>query len=61
MTEVEKRIVLLNEQLQKVERKKFMNNMVDHWSDENYSIDRECFNEITRIKAELKELEDGIN
>ena len=58
MSEVEKRIVLLNEELQKVERKKFMNNMVYHWSDENYSIDRECFNEIARIKAELKELEE---
>ena len=58
MSEVEKRIVLLNEELQKVERRRFMNNMVDHWSDENYSIDRECFNEITRIKAELKELEE---
>lgn len=60
MSEIEKQIVLLREQLEKVENKKFMNQMVDHWGDVNYSIDRECFNEITKLKAQIKELEDGI-
>lgn len=60
MSETEKKIVLLKEQLEKVENKKFMNQMVDHWGDVNYSIDRECFNEITKLKAQIKELEDDL-
>lgn len=57
LTEKEQKIVLLNEQIEHLKTRKFMNQMVDHWSDDNYAIDRECFEEIKKLEAELKELE----
>ena len=60
MSEIEKQIVLLNEQLAKVESRKFLNSMVDRWSDDNFAIDRECFEEIEKIKSEIERLEKEI-
>lgn len=57
LTAKEQQIVLLNEQIEKLKTKKFMNQMVDHWTDANYAIDRECLEEIKKLEAELKELE----
>ena len=57
LTPKEQQIVLLNEQIEKLKTKRFMNQMVDHWSDDNYAIDRECLEEIKKLEAELKELE----
>lgn len=57
MTDLEKRIVLVNETIERLKTKKFMNQMVDHWTDDNYAIDQECFLEIKRLEKELKELE----
>jgi len=60
MSEVEKTIVLLKEELAKVERRAFENQMVDHWSNVNYDIDFECTEKICKLKAQIKELEDGL-
>ena len=57
LTPKEQQIVLLNEQIEKLKTKRFMNQMVDHRTDDNYAIDRECLEEIEKLEAELKELE----
>ena len=60
LTPKEQQIVLLNEQIQELERKRFMNQMCDHWTDENYSLDRELTGKIKELKAQLEELEKEI-
>lgn len=60
LTPKEQQIVLLNEQIQELERKRFMNQMCDHWTDEHYSLDRELTAEIKKLKAQLAELEKEI-
>jgi uncharacterized protein YbaP (TraB family) len=57
LTPREQQIVLLNEQIQELERKRFMNQMCDHWTDENYSLDRELTQQINKLKEQLKEYE----
>lgn len=60
LTPKEQQIVLLNEQIQELERKRFMNQMCDHWTDENYSLDRELADKINELKTQLEELEKEI-
>lgn len=57
LTSKEQQIVLLNEQIQELERKRYMNQMCDHWTDEHFSLDRELPAEIKRLKTQLAELE----
>jgi len=57
LTPREQQIVLLNEQIQELERKRFMNQMCDHWTDEHYSLDRELTQQINKLKEQLKEYE----
>lgn len=57
LTPKEQQIVLLNEQIQELERKKFMNQMCDHWTDEEYSLDCELTVKIEELKTQLEELE----
>lgn len=60
LTPKEQQIVLLNEQIQELERKRFMNQMCDHWTDEHFSIDRELTAKIKELKKQLAELEEEI-
>lgn len=51
----------LEEKLAYWERKRFLNQMSDHWSAEDFVTDRECTKNINEIKALLKEDEDAGN
>ena len=51
----------LKEKLAYWERKQFMNQMCDHWSAEDFALDRECTKNIREIKALLEEEENARN
>lgn len=43
----------IREQIEKLETRKFYNNMVDRWTNENYRIDKELTDQITELKKLL--------
>lgn len=47
----------LQEKLAYWERKSFINQMNDHWTAEDFALDRECQKNIREIKALLEEEE----
>lgn len=40
----------IREEIEKLENRKFMNNMVDRWTTANYQIDRELTEQIRNLK-----------
>lgn len=40
-----------------LEERKFMNQMCDHWSADDYAFDRKCSQEIADLKKELQRME----
>lgn len=57
MSETEKKAVLIREEIEKLNKKRFNLAMVDHWDDECYALDKGWLNRITELENELKELE----
>lgn len=49
----------LRKRLEAVQEKKFMNEMVDGWTSENYRLDKELREEIKKIKEEIAKLDKG--
>lgn len=45
----------LRKQLEEAKEKKFMNEMVDGWTSENYRLDKELKEEIKALKEQLGE------
>ena len=45
----------LRKQLEAAKEKKFMNEMVDGWTSENYRLDKELKEEIRALKKQLEE------
>lgn len=45
------------EEIEKLERKQFYNKMEDHWSDENFRIERECSDRLKELRSMLGEME----
>lgn len=54
-----KKLSDLKERLCKLEREEFMLQMIDHWSESDYDLDRKLTKEIREVKSEIQKLEGG--
>lgn len=46
----------LKKELEELEHKEFMVQMIDHWSAEDYRYDRELHEKIMKVKKEIEEV-----
>ena len=46
----------LEKQLEELEHKEFMVQMIDHWSTEDFRYDRELHEQIMKVKKEIEEV-----
>ena len=53
------RLEELEKQLEELEHKEFMVQMIDHWSAEDYRYDRELHEQIMKVKKEMEEIKNG--
>lgn len=54
-----KKLSDLKERLEKLESEEFMLQMIDHWSESDYDLDRKLTKEIREVKSEIQKLEGG--
>lgn len=54
----EKTLMELQAELEKCEKAKFFNDMVDTWGPEEYAFENEIVGKINDLKEQIKELED---
>ena len=50
------RLEELEKELEELEHKEFMVQMIDHWSAEDYRYDRELHEKIMKVKKEMEEI-----
>ena len=53
------RLEELEKELEELEHKEFMVQMIDHWSVEDYRYDRELHEKIMKVKKEMEEIKNG--
>lgn len=50
------KLIKLKKELEELEHKEFMVQMIDHWSTEDYRYDRELHEKIMKVKKEIEEV-----
>lgn len=50
------RLAKLEKELEELEHKEFMVQMIDHWSTEDFRHDRELHEQIMKVKKEIEEV-----
>lgn len=50
------RLAKLEKELEELEHKEFMVQMIDHWSSEDFRYDRELHEQIMKVKKEIEEV-----